>query len=188
MKIVLAQGNPGAPYKNTRHNIGFETIDYYAHINGAKWQEKTKFKAFIAEFLLNGEKIILVKPTTFYNLTGQSARLLVDFYKINPEKDFMVIHDDLALEFGKLRIRHRGSDGGNNGIKSLNNHLGVHYYRLRIGTANNLLNENPDADFVLSKFNLKEQATIKEKILPLSSEIITEFCEESIEDTSFTVD
>ena len=187
MKIILAQGNPGEPYKNTRHNIGFAIVDFYAEKHSGNWVEKPKFKAFISELTVGGEKVLLVKPTTFYNLTGESARALTDFYKLSPEHDLMTIHDDLALEFGKIRIREQGSDAGNNGVKSLNSHIGVHYTRLRIGTANEILSLNPDADFVLNKFNTEEQSIINEKILPLSGKIIDEFCANKLSVTSYSV-
>ena len=187
MKIILAQGNPGPDYKNTRHNIGFIAIDYYASEHGLLWSEKTKFKAYLSEGTINGEKILLVKPTTFYNLTGETARALIDFYKINPAEDLLVVHDDLALDFGKLRIRGQGSDAGNNGIKSINSHLGSNYTRLRIGTANEMLNINPDVDFVLSNFKADEQKIINEKILPLTSRIIDEFCADNLLVTSYVV-
>lgn len=188
MKIILAQGNPGEPYLNTRHNIGFAIIDAFSKNHGGQWSEKSKFKALISEVSIDNEKVLLIKPTTFYNLTGESARALIDFYKLSAEKDLLVVHDDLALDFGKIRIRKQGSDAGNNGIKSLNAHLGEHYTRLRIGTANEILALNPDTDFVLSKFSSDEQSTINEKILPLCDKIITEFCQSQLDDTSFSFD
>ena len=188
MKLILAQGNPGADYTGTRHNIGFAVLDYYANEHSASWTEISKFKCLMAETVINDEKILLVKPTTFYNLTGQAARAIVDFYKLSPPNDLMVIHDDLALAFGKLRIRHQGRDAGNNGIKSLNQHLGAKYTRLRIGTANDILTVNTDTDFVLSKFNSEEQKLVKEKILPLASRIIDDFCSDRLTETSYSIE
>ena len=187
MKIILAQGNPGEPYANTRHNIGFTAVNAYAKIHDGQWTEKTKFKAFVSELTINDEKVLLVKPTTFYNLTGETARAIIDFYKLSPAEDLLVIHDDLALDFGKLRIREQGSDAGNNGVKSLNSHIGTKYTRLKIGTANEILSLNPDADFVLNKFSLNEQTTINEKILPLTGKIIDEFCTNELSATSYSV-
>lgn len=187
MKVILAQGNPGPTYANTRHNIGFMVLDYYADYCDATWVNKPKFKGLIAELTQDSEKVLLIKPLTFYNLTGQTARTLVDYYKINPDTDLMVVHDDLALEFGKMRIRQQGSDAGNNGIKSLNSHIGPNYTRLRIGTANPLLSQSPENIFVLSKFNKEEQATVNDKILPLSREIIDQFISGSLETTSYSV-
>src|SRR6266568_2679917 len=130
MKLILAQGNPGAEYAKTRHNVGFMALDVYAEKHDLEFQDKSKFHAQIAEMMPEDEKILFVKPTTFYNETGQAARALADFYKIAPT-DILVIHDDLALPFGTLRTREKGSDAGNNGIKSLNAHLGEKYTRIR---------------------------------------------------------
>jgi PTH1 family peptidyl-tRNA hydrolase len=156
MKIIFAQGNPGGEFASTRHNVGFELIDKLAAMHGATFTSKPKFYAEIAETTLKGEKTLLIKPTTYYNETGRSARALVDFYKLQPESDVLVIHDDLALPFGVIRTRPSGSDAGNNGIKSLNAHLGEHYGRIRVGIYNELRDHIPDADFVLAKFTREE--------------------------------
>ncbi|QQG50611.1 MAG: aminoacyl-tRNA hydrolase [Candidatus Saccharibacteria bacterium] len=156
MKIVFAQGNPGAEYSRTRHNVGFLMVDTYAHAHNADFTRKAKFQADIAEISVKGEKVLLVKPTTFYNETGQSARALLDFYKLDPSKDFLVIHDDLALPFGTIRTRDKGRDAGNNGIKSLNAHIGEHHNRIRVGIYNELRDRMPDADFVLARFSENE--------------------------------
>jgi PTH1 family peptidyl-tRNA hydrolase len=157
MKIILAQGNPGAQYETTRHNIGFYMLERYADEQRCEFVKKAKFHADIAETTAAGEKILLVKPTTFYNETGQTARLLIDFYKLNPATDFLVIHDDLALPFGTIRTRKKGSDAGNNGIKSLNAHIGQEYKRIRVGIHNALRERIPDVDFVLAHFSNQEK-------------------------------
>ena len=162
MKLIFAQGNPGTAYEKTRHNVGFRIVGIYAQNHGVKFQLKDKFKALIAELQINGEKVLLVKPQTFYNETGQSARTLVDFYKLDPAQDILVIHDELALPFGTIRIRGQGSDAGNNGIKSLNAHIGSLYHRLRIGISNDDLPTRDAADFVLSKFTANEQEQLPE--------------------------
>jgi PTH1 family peptidyl-tRNA hydrolase len=162
MKIIFGQGNPGAQYATTRHNVGFMTLDALAKQWGITFLPKPKFQADIAETIQNGKKILLVKPTTFYNETGHAARALMDFYKLDPTKDFLVIHDELALPFGNIKTRLSGSDAGNNGIKSLNSHLGLHYARIRIGIYNPLRDRVNDADFVLAKFTQDEHT-----ILPL---------------------
>lgn len=156
MKIIFAQGNPGSEFASTRHNVGFYMVDQLAKDYSAAFAPKSKFYADIAETSLNGEKILLIKPTTYYNETGRAARALVDFYKINPVNDLLVIHDDLALPFGTIRTRPSGSDAGNNGIKSLNAHLGEHYCRIRVGIYNELRDRIPDADFVLGRFTSSE--------------------------------
>jgi PTH1 family peptidyl-tRNA hydrolase len=156
MKVIFAQGNPGNEFASTRHNVGFYLIDAFAKKHGASFVPKTKFHAETAEITLGGEKLLLVKPTTYYNETGRAARALADFYKLDPITDFLVIHDDLALPFGVIRTRPSGSDAGNNGIKSLNAHLGDHYNRIRVGIYNELRDRIPDADFVLAKFTRDE--------------------------------
>jgi len=110
VKIIFAQGNPGPDYAGTRHNIGFISIDTLANKLEAGWTNKPKFHALIANGTIGSEKVLFIKPTTFYNETGVSARKLIDFYKIDPAKDLLVIHDDLALPFGTIRVRGRGSD------------------------------------------------------------------------------
>lgn len=174
MKIILAQGNPGPVYEKTRHNVGFLALDFYADKNNHEFQNKSKFHADIAEFTTNGDKILLVKPTTFYNETGTCARALADFYKVDTS-DILVIHDELSLPFGTLRTREKGSDAGNNGVKSLNAHLGENYARLRVGTANELSEQHSPYDFVLSKFNAEESKKLTSDIFPKINEIINEF-------------
>lgn len=157
MKIIFAQGNPGTQYMTTRHNIGFVLIDMLAKKWGIDFIKKPKFHADIAETTVHGEKILLVKPNTFYNETGQSARALIDFYKLDPTEDFLVIHDELALPFGTLRTRQKGSDAGNNGVKSLNAHIGDHHNRIRVGVYHELRDKINDVDFVLGSFNSNER-------------------------------
>lgn len=160
MKIIFAQGNPGTQYAYTRHNVGFLAVDFLAAKWGSEFIKKPKFHADIAEVSIDGEKILLVKPTTFYNETGQSARLLIDFYKLDPAADFLVIHDDLALPFGTIRTREKGSDAGNNGVKSLNAHIGQQHKRIRVGIYNELRERMHDADFVLGTFNQNEKSAL----------------------------
>lgn len=162
MKLIFAQGNPGTDYEQTRHNVGWRVLDELAVSHAANFQPKDKFKAHIAELQIDGEKVLLVKPQTFYNETGQSARAIVDFYKLDPESDVLVVHDELALPFGTIRTRGQGSDAGNNGVKSLNAHIGTRYHRLRIGIANADLPDRDTADFVLSKFTANEQEQLPE--------------------------
>jgi len=160
MKIIFAQGNPGKEYDGTRHNVGFHMIDKLAQSYGASFSAKSKFHSDIAETSIGGERVLLVKPTTFYNETGQAARLLVDFYKCDPAEDFLVIHDDLALPFGTIRTRASGRDAGNNGIKSLNAHLGLQHARIRVGIYNPLRDRMHDADFVLGHFTKEESEVL----------------------------
>ncbi len=186
MKIIFAQGNPGSHYTHSRHNAGFLMIDQLAKQWGIEFAKKPKFHADIAETMIDGEKVLLVKPTTFYNETGQSARLLVDFYKLSPAHDFLAIHDDLALPFGTIRTRKSGQDAGNNGIKSLNAHLGIHFARIRIGVYHELRDRIPDADFVLAPFTVKEKNALAD-IYPVVERFVHDFIKDSFEPTKVTV-
>lgn len=174
MKLIFAQGNPEKRFDTTRHNVGFTVIDAYAAANDAAWSDKAKFHAQIAEITVDGEKVILAKPTTYYNETGVSARAIVDFYNLDPATDVLVVHDELALPFGTIRIRGQGSDAGNNGIKSLNSHIGPDYHRIRIGVANDLRERMDDADFVLGNFSKDEAETVT-KLIPDVLSLITDF-------------
>lgn len=186
MKIILAQGNPGPQFQYTRHNIGFMALDTFAKENNATFSSKPKFQAEIAEFSYQGEKVLLVKPLTFYNETGISARALVDFYKLNAASDLLVLHDELALPLGVVRTRLKGSDAGNNGIKSLNTHLGQDYARIRIGIYNSLRTQTNDADFVLGSFSLEEKALLPQ-IFTHVNFFINQFLEDNFESTSKTL-
>jgi peptidyl-tRNA hydrolase, PTH1 family len=132
MKIFVGLGNPGREYAGTRHNIGFEVIDEAARAFGVD-VAKSKFQALYGEGLFRGEKIVLVKPMTFMNLSGQAVRALADWYKPAVE-DLIILYDDMDLPPGALRLRIKGSSGGHNGIKSIIAHLGTQeFYRMRIG-------------------------------------------------------
>lgn len=186
MKLILAQGNPGADYTKTRHNVGFLAIDSYASHQAVSFQAKSKFFADIAELTVNQEKVLLVKPTTYYNETGKAARAIADFYKVTP-KDILVVHDDLALPFGTIRTREKGSDAGNNGIKSLNAHLGESYGRIRVGVWSELASRMNAADFVLAKFNADEQERLQKDILPKINDLIDTFIASQHTSTSHRV-
>ncbi|MDX2776153.1 aminoacyl-tRNA hydrolase [Streptomyces caniscabiei] len=157
MKIIFAQGNPGTQHATTRHNVGFIFADMLAKKWGIGFSSKSKFQADIAEITITGEKTLIVKPTTFYNDTGISARAIIDFYKIDPSQDFLVIHDEIALPFGTIRTRDKGRDAGNNGVKSLNAHVGENHKRIRVGIYQPLRDRMHDADFVLGAFTKDEQ-------------------------------
>lgn len=183
MKIIIGQGNPGANYTHSRHNIGFMALNYFAEQNQIQFAQKTKFFSYIAELNVSSEKILLVKPSTFYNRTGQTARALADFYKLTPE-DFLIVHDDLALPFGSIRVRQGGGSAGNNGVRSISSQLGKDTWRLRIGVTNDLRAQADDANFVLGKFNAKEQETLKNELLPQACQVINQFIEGGINPTT----
>ena len=183
MKVILALGNPGEKYVHTRHNAGFLVIDQLAAEQGAQFSNKPKFFADIAELNMSGEKILLVKPTTYYNEVGISARAILDFYKSTLD-DLLIIHDDTALDFGKIRVRKGGRDAGSNGLKSLHAHIGSDFWHIRIGTDNLLRRQIGDVDFVLSKFNADEQKILRDWTIPESIKLIGTFLDDTIEPIS----
>jgi len=183
MKLILAQGNPEKRYDGTRHNIGFSLIDDFADQHNAQWTDAPKFHSRVATLTFDDEKVLLAKPTTFYNETGQAARALVDFYKLNPAQDVLVIHDDLALPFGTLRVRSKGSDAGNNGIKNITAHLGQEYRRIRVGIWNDSRNRMDDVAFVLAKLHQHEHAQLS-LLSQEVSRLITLFLSDELTDHS----
>ena len=187
MKLILAQGNSGPDYSQTRHNVGFSVIDTLATKYEAQWTNKPKFQTLLAQININNEKVILAKPNTFYNNTGDSARKLIDFYKLNPATDLLVIHDDLALPFGTIRVRQQGSDAGNNGIKPINSQLQPNYARIRIGIDNEFREKIGDTDFVLANFRNGEARQVKKNIIPQTIELIEQFCNNSLKITSHKI-
>lgn len=162
MKVIVGLGNPGPRYSNTRHNIGYDVIDYLASAPGVG-TFRGVFESRIAEFTDGPEKVLLVKPETFMNLSGRAVRQILDFYKVEV-KDVLVICDDLALPLGKLRMRAKGSDGGQKGLRSIQEHLGTaEYTRLRVGI--DAPNEYEDAaDYVLTRFKPGERPAIADAI------------------------
>jgi PTH1 family peptidyl-tRNA hydrolase len=161
MKIIVGLGNPGAKYSGTRHNIGFEVIDYLAAAPGCS-PFREKFEAFVAELKEGEETVLLVKPLTFMNLSGRAVRAILDFYKL-PVEQFLVVCDDFNLPLGKLRIRTKGSHGGQNGLRNIQEQLGTDAYnRLRIGVGQPTPGDA--VDFVLSKFKPGERSATEEAV------------------------
>lgn len=174
MKLIVGLGNPGKEYENTRHNIGFMVLDQYA--KEANWQRK--FNALYTTTIVNNEKIILLKPETYMNLSGDAVVECVNFFKIDI-KDILIIHDDLDLPFGKYRIKINSSAGGHNGIKSIINRLGTDSFaRLKIGISKN--DTMDTKDFVLGKFQ-KEQLEELNKLYNTFNAIINDFIEQDID-------
>ena len=172
MKLVVGLGNPGAEYRDTRHNVGFLVIDELARRWGVEqWREA--FESLAAKTARGAEPVLLCKPLTFMNLSGRAVAGIVGFYKVPPE-DLFVVTDDVALPLGRLRARRGGSDGGHNGLKSLAQSLGTEdYARLRIGVGRGDIQASdgrvvgrPDmADHVLGRFRPDERDTISAAIL-----------------------
>lgn len=174
MKLIIGLGNPEQKYDRTRHNIGFMVIDWLAEQAGIQFKEKSAFKSFIAETTVNGEKVLFAKPATYYNGTGEAARAIMNFYKLE-NADVLIVHDELALPLGTLRVRTGGSDAGNNGIKSLNQHLGEDTTRLRIGVSHEDHAQREKIDIVLGKFNeleMKKLVDMKPSIISIVHEFI----------------
>jgi len=154
MYIIAGLGNPGKQYEGSRHNVGFMTLDALADRYHIEIKEKAH-KALIGKGIIEGQKVLLVKPQTFMNLSGESIRSVMDYYKAEPE-EFIVIYDDISLEPGNIRIRKKGSAGGHNGIKNIIAHLGTQEFpRIRIGVG--AKPERMDlADYVLGHFSKGE--------------------------------
>lgn len=163
MKLVIGLGNVGTHFDGTRHNAGFAVLDALATQQGLDWTPKEKFKAIVAEAHIGSQKVLLAKPTTFYNLSGEAAQAIKSFYKL-ANADILAIHDELALPFGTVRARHDGSDAGNNGIKSLIAHIGGDFARLRVGIANEQLQQFDAADFVLAPFTHEERGQFNDAV------------------------
>ncbi len=163
MYLIAGLGNPGSQYDMTRHNIGFAAIDYIANENNVK-VKKLKYKALFGEINVNGEKVLLVKPQTYMNLSGESIREFCAFYKIPPEK-VIILCDDIAIEPGKIRIRRKGSAGGHNGLKSIIYQLSSEdFMRIRIGVGNPQHKDYDLADYVLGRFGKEEIPVLEEAI------------------------
>ncbi len=161
MYIIVGLGNPDKKYMNTRHNIGFDVIDAIAEKSDIVVGEK-KHKAVIGKGIVAGQKAVLVKPLTYMNLSGESVRSVIDFYKVDEKSELIVISDDVSLDMGQIRIRKRGSDGGHNGLKNIIMHLGHdEFIRVRMGVG-----EKPPrmdlADYVLGHFSAKEREVMNE--------------------------
>jgi len=154
MKLLVGLGNPGPKYAGTRHNVGFDVIDYLAAAPGTS-TFREKFEALVAERQEGGEAVLLLKPLTFMNLSGRSVRAALDFYKLSVEQ-LLVVCDDFNLPLGKLRVRAKGSHGGQNGLRNIQDQLGTDgYARLRIGVGQP--GEGEAVDFVLSRFKPAER-------------------------------
>jgi peptidyl-tRNA hydrolase, PTH1 family len=187
MKLIFAQGNPDAKHARTRHNIGWMMLDALGSSLDVQWRTVDKFKAMVAETTVAGEKVLFIKPQSYYNDTGLVVRQFVDYYKLDPVCDLLVIHDDLSLPFGTIRIRHSGSDAGNNGIKSINSHIGDRYCRLRIGIWTEARDSMDDANFVLGVFPKAEQAIIDSDIIPATAALVQQFVTGTLVSSSMTV-
>lgn len=178
MKLIVGLGNPGREYENTRHNIGFQTIDKYANKLGVSIA-KSKFNGLYGETIIGSEKVLLLKPQSFINLSGEVIRKFVDFYKISID-NILIIHDDLDLSVGTYKIKKKGSSGGHNGLKNIELHLGTQEYkRIKIGISNN---KNMDTkDYVLGRLSTDE-VTILEEVENIVLNILDDYFKVSFEE------
>ena len=161
MFIIAGLGNPDRQYEGTRHNAGFDVIDRIAEKYNIAVDTK-RHREYIGKGIIEGQKVILAKPQTYMNLSGESIRSLVDYYKVDEENELLVIYDDISLDVGQLRIRAKGSAGGHNGIKNIIAHLGTQIFpRIKVGVG-----EKPKgydlADYVLGHFSKSEREMMDE--------------------------
>jgi PTH1 family peptidyl-tRNA hydrolase len=160
MKVVVGLGNPGGKYDSTRHNVGFAVVDGLAEAPGAG-RFQSRFQAKVAELNEGGQKVLLVKPETFMNLSGHCVRQFMDYYQV-PLEGLLVVCDDINLPLGKLRVRARGTHGGHNGLRNIQEHLGTtEYARLRIGVD---APRDDAVDHVLGRFKSAERRVIEDAI------------------------
>lgn len=176
MKIIVGLGNPGDKYKYTRHNAGFMAVDHYLEGKEAiKCQ--SKFGGYICEMHFHATKTFFLKPQSFMNKSGQVVQEIASFYKINPESDLLVIHDEIDLKFGFYKLAHDSSAAGHNGVADIIEHLGSqNFSRLRVGIESRTSrNEMPTEDFVLQNFSKAELENLRMNILPDIAEEIGKF-------------
>lgn len=176
MKLIVGLGNFEEKYLFTRHNAGFMLIDFFVRLNNQSFKQDKKLKSMIAKFKFNGEDIIIIKPLTYMNLSGEAVILVMNFYKVDI-KDVLVTYDDISLDLGKVRFRSSGSDGGHNGVKSVIKHLGSKDFdrlKIGIGPQPNI----PSEAYVLQNFSNEELEKLKEV---LKKPLIEDYLKEGIE-------
>jgi PTH1 family peptidyl-tRNA hydrolase len=160
MKLLVGLGNPGKKYINTRHNLGFRVLDKFALNQKINFSNEKKFEADTAETTFENEKLLLIKPQTYINNSGDSISKILNFYKLN-SNDLWVFYDDKDLDLGKLRVRITGSSGGHKGVQSIINSIGEeHFTRFRLGIMNEEGNKIPAETFVLQNFSSKEEKIV----------------------------
>lgn len=172
--VVAGLGNIGKEYEGTRHNIGFAAVDRFAKDHDfPAWIEKKDLKCHFTMAQLGESKVIAIKPTTLMNLSGEAVQAVLHFYKASPDH-LAVVHDELDIPFGQIRTRTGGGSAGHNGIKSVTQHLGEEYGRIRIGIGPKTHENQDSADFVLARFNADEQDQMK-NLTREASAILSEF-------------
>ena len=170
MYLIVGLGNPGGKYEGTRHNVGFTAIDFLAAVNKIK-VSKLKFRSLFGEGVIGGEKVLLVKPQTYMNLSGEAVRDFAEYYKILPS-NIIIIYDDVDLESGRLRIRPDGSAGGHNGMKNILYHLGTEEFpRVRLGVGQPVHPDMELVDHVLGRISGEEGVKITQAIKKLEDAV-----------------
>lgn len=182
MKLIVGLGNPGAEYENTRHNLGFVVLDALAESWGVHFAGQPKLKAEMLVTMHGSETIVLAKPQTFMNLSGNSVQKIKNFYKLD-NSDIWVVSDDLDLDFGTIRTRTGGSSGGHNGLKSIIENIGEDFVRIRVGVKNDLLAKQASDKFVLDRFN-KDESDKTTLVVTHTLELIEKSLHDGIEHTS----
>ena len=173
MKLIIGLGNPGKKYIHTRHNVGFQLLDYYALKNKLEFKLSSRFNADILLTNINNEQVIFLKPNTFMNLSGDSVIKVMNYYKISTE-NILVFVDDINIAFSTIRIRTKGSSGGHNGLKDITLKLSTQdYKRVRIGVGSN--NTKNLSDYVLSNFSVVEQEVLSNNVFETCYKIINDF-------------
>lgn len=174
MKIIIGLGNPEAKYIGTRHNVGFAVLDSFQKTAGdfSDFKEEKKLQATISEGMIGKEKVILVKPQAYYNESGMVTAAVLHYYK-EGKANLLVIHDDLAMPVGKIRVKSDSSAGGNNGVKSIIQHLkSQDFVRIKIGIWSELKEKMDASDFVLGKFSAEEKKVLQATIEEVKAKII----------------
>lgn len=167
-KLIVGLGNIGDKYDLTRHNVGFYCLDSLVEAENGSWSEKKTLKSLICDLKIASTRLILCKPTTYMNMSGEAVQAVQKYFKIT-NSDTIVVHDELDIPFGQIRTRIGGGSAGNNGIKSLIQHIGEDFGRVRIGIGNEYSEKADSADFVLQKFSKDEQGNLK----LLSNEVVS---------------
>lgn len=162
MNLLVGLGNPGREYVNTRHNVGFLALDFIADSLNTHFSSSSKFRSEVATADIGGSKVVLAKPLTFMNLSGSAVQLISHYYKISVN-NLIVVHDDIDLALGDIRVKKGGSSAGHNGLKSIDSCLGASYHRIRIGVGRPQ-NREDVADYVLQNF-LKDERVVIDEVL-----------------------
>ena len=173
VKIIVWLWNPGKAYEKTRHNVGYMMVDILRESLWMDAWKESKFQSMISEWVYKGEKILLVKPMTFMNLSGDAVSSIIQFYKLDPKSDIIIMSDDIDMEFAKVRYRREGSHGGQNGLRDIIAKLGTHEFsRIKIGIGRNT--HYSVSDWVLSKFTKEEIEMLKSEVFPIVLQYIHE--------------